>query len=241
MNGVRLSRYSTLSKTPDPSGASSTSSSSPRACGCASSAARSTTSTRRPPRHPDRPGRAGRGHHPPRARRHAQRHVPRALRAGPPAGHARPPLGRAGGVERGDVVRRVHRRELPPRRLPRLRRPLRTRRRVHRRRPRAVGLVGRRRDRRRPGRAACSCATGRPGAFEHQRRAVRHPRPLQRAAQPAGPPGDPPGRRQRRRARARRRAPPTRSSRRHTRCAGAGVLRRRQGAAGQVRPRRATS
>ena len=102
-------------------------------------------------------------HHPPRPGRHAQRHVPRALRAGPPAGDARPPLRRPGGVERRHVVRRLHRRELPPRRLPRLRRPLRARRRVHPRRRGAVGLVGRRRvvaD----AAGRCSCARS-AGAF----------------------------------------------------------------------------
>ena len=72
--------------------------------------------------------------------------------------HARPPLRRAGGLERRHVLGRLHRGELPPRRLPRLRRPLRPRRRVHPRGTRAVGLVGRRRARRRSRVGARSCA-----------------------------------------------------------------------------------
>ena len=69
-----------------------------------------------------------------------ERHVQRAVPAGPPARHARPPLRRAGGVERGHLVRRVHRGELPPRRVPRLQPALRAGRRVRRGRPEAVGL-----------------------------------------------------------------------------------------------------
>ena len=74
-----------------------------------------------PARHAGRARRAGRGDHAPRPGRHAQRHVPRALRAGPPAGHARPPVGGPGRLERGHLLRRLHRRELPAGRLPRLR------------------------------------------------------------------------------------------------------------------------
>ena len=62
-----------------------------------------------PPGHAADPRRPGRHHHPPRPGRHPQRHLPRALRAGPPAGHARPAVERPGGVERGDVVGRLHR------------------------------------------------------------------------------------------------------------------------------------
>ena len=54
---------------------------------------------RRPARLADRAGRAGRRHRPDRPGRHAQHHVQRALRAGPPVRHARPPL--AAGVPRG--------------------------------------------------------------------------------------------------------------------------------------------
>ena len=105
------------------------------------------------------PRRAGRGDHPPRARRHAQRHVPRAVRDGPPAGHARPPLGRAGGMERGHLVGRVHRRELPPRRVPRPRRPLPARRGVRRGLPRRCGTRGPPTRSLQMQRPASSCAT----------------------------------------------------------------------------------
>ena len=97
---------------------------------------------RRPARHAGRAHRARRGHHPPRPGRHAQRDVPRAVRAGPPAGHARPPVRRPRGVERRHLVRRVHRRELPPRRVPRPRRPLRAGRRVRRSRAASCGTRG---------------------------------------------------------------------------------------------------
>ena len=195
---------------------------------------------RRPPRHADDPRRAGRRDDPPRAGRHAQRHVPRGLRAGPPAGHARPPVGRAGGVERGHLVGRVHRRELPARRVPRLRRPLRAGRGVHPDRSRAVGLVGRGRDRRRRRRRAVRAVRA-AGSVRAPRRAVRHPRQLHRAAQPAAPPRDPPGRRQRRRARAgrgdvrRHLQPPLPAGRR------AGLLRRHQVAGSPSTAARPTS
>ena len=156
----------------------------------------------RPARHPDRADGAGRRHRPPRPGRHAERHVPRALRAGPPAGHARPPLRRPGGVERGHLVRRVHRRELPPGRLPRPRtsatsgpasssRPARTL--WDSWAPDDAG----RRPRRRPLRPPRRRRRVRP-----PRRPVRHRGPVQRAPQPAGPPGHHPGRRLRRRPRA---------------------------------------
>ena len=152
---------------------------------------------RRAARHPHRARRAGRHHHPPRPGRHPQRHVPRALRAGPPAGHPRPAVGRPGGVERGHLVGRLHRRELPPRRVPRPRRPLQARRRVHRRVPPAVGLVGGRRGRGRSRRRDVR-APRRARRLRAPRAAVRHPRPLQRAPQPAGAPRHPAGGRQRR-------------------------------------------
>ena len=221
-----------------PSAASSTSSSSPRACGCASSGGKiHDLDTVGRPDTPDRARRAGGGHHPPRPRRHAQRHVPRALRARPPAGHARPPVRRPGGVERRHVVRRVHRRELPPRRLPRLRRPLRARRRVRRAPPASCGTRGPT-TRSSPTRtAARSCATGRPGAFDHHgpqfdihghfnvpRSPQRHPVILQA--------GDSDGGRELAAATA-----DAIFSRHNALAAGPGVLRRRQGPAGQVRPR----
>ena len=106
-----------------------------------------------------------------------------------------------------------------------------------RHRARAVRLLARRRDRRRPGSRASSCADA--------RRRARSPttatqfdiaRPVQRAAQPAGPPGDLPGRRLRRGPRVRRRR--RRRDLHPARHAGGGpgVLRRRQGPARQVRP-----
>ena len=74
-----------------------------------------------------------------------------------------------------------------------------------RRRPRAVRLLARRRDRRRQGHRAPSSPTRTPGAFAVHDDAVRHRGPVQRAPQPAGPPGDLPGRRLRRGPRVRRR------------------------------------
>ena len=73
---------------------------------------------RRAPRHLHRAGRAGRGHRPPRAGRHDQLDVQRALRGGPAVRQPRPPVRRPGRLERGDLLGRLHRRELPARRLP---------------------------------------------------------------------------------------------------------------------------
>ena len=70
------------------------------------------------PGHLHRAGRAGRGDRPARAGRHDQLHLQRALRGGPPVRQPRPPVRRPGGVERGHLLGRLHRRELPPRRLP---------------------------------------------------------------------------------------------------------------------------
>ena len=50
--------------------------------------------------------------------RHDQLHLQRALRGGPPVRQPRPPLRRPGRLERGHLLGRLHRRELPPRRLP---------------------------------------------------------------------------------------------------------------------------
>ena len=95
-------------------------------------------------------------------------------------------------------------------------------------RPGAVGLVGRGRDRRRPGDRGVPAPARRRGV-RAPRRPVRHRRPVHRAAQPAGPAGDLPGRRLRGgprvRGRDRRRdLHPARHARRRP-----GVLRRRKG------------
>ena len=74
--------------------------------------------------------------------------------------------GRAG-VERRHVVGRVHRRELPPRRLPRLRRPLRARRRVHPRRPASCGTRGPTTSSSPTRRRGQFVRRGPPGAFDH--------------------------------------------------------------------------
>ena len=86
--------------------------------------------------------------------------------------------GRAG-VERRHVVGRVHRRELPPRRLPRRRTSATTRAaRVPRRRPRAVGLVAAATRSSPTRQRARSSPTRTPGAFAVHVRAVRHRGPL---------------------------------------------------------------
>ena len=79
---------------------------------------------RRSPEHARGAHGAGRRHSPHRPRRHAQRHVQRAVRAGPPARDARPSVERARRLERRHELGCVPRRELPPWRLPRPRRPL---------------------------------------------------------------------------------------------------------------------
>ncbi len=75
---------------------------------------------RRPSRLAHGARRARSRHRPRRARGHAEHHVQRALRARPPVRDPRPSQQRPRRVERGDLARRVHRRELPPCRLPRL-------------------------------------------------------------------------------------------------------------------------
>ena len=93
--------------------------------------------------------------------RHDQLHLQRAVRGGPPVRHPRPPVRRPGRLERGHLVGRVHRRELPPRRLPAAGPALRAGRGVPGRGRRAVRLLGRR-SRSSPTRPpAPSC--GRPG------------------------------------------------------------------------------
>ena len=136
-----------------------------------------------PPRHLHRPGRAGRRHRPPRARP-APSTPPSTSRTRSPA--SSPRLDHlSGGRAAWNVVTslgRLHRRELPPRRLPRRRTSatsgpstfLQT---AHG----AVRLLARRRDRGRQARAASSCPTAEAGAFAHHGRALRHRRPVQRA------------------------------------------------------------
>ncbi|CAA9223383.1 MAG: putative FMNH2-utilizing oxygenase, partial [uncultured Actinomycetospora sp.] len=188
-----------------------------------------------PPRQRRDPAGAGRRHRADRPGRHGQLHVQRAARRRPQARDARPPLRRAGGLERGHELGRVHRRELPPRRLPAQGQALPARPGDARHRPGAVGLVGRRRGRRRRRGGPVRAPRGRR-AVRHPLRPVRHLRALPGAAQPAGPSGDHPGRRlgggpRVRRLERRRDLHPAR------RAGGrAAVLRRREGPAGEVRP-----
>lgn len=190
---------------------------------------------RGPSRHLHGARRPGGRHRAPRADRHDQLHLQRALRGGPPVRLAGPPVRGPGRLERGHLLGRLHRRELPARRIPAARGALLPREGVPGHRDRAVRLLGRHRDPRRPrfghlpaGRAGRGLRP--PGA------ALRHRGPLRRAPQPAGPPGDLPGGRLRRGPRVRRLLRrrdlrPVRDARR-----GPGVLRRRQGPAGRVRP-----
>ena len=148
----------------------------------------------------------------------------------------RPPVRRPGRLERRHLLRRLHRRELPPRRLPRPRRPLRARRGVPADRPRAVGLLGRATDLVADQAPGTFCRGPAPGRSPTAARHFDIARPLHRAAQPAGPPGDHPGRRL-------RRGPGVRRLHRRrdllpARHAGgrAGLLPRRQGPAGRARP-----
>lgn len=164
----------------------------------------------------DRALRARGRHRPARSHRHRQHHLQRALRTGPPARHPRPPQRRPGRLERRHLFRRLHRRELPARRLPGPGREVHPRHRVRRHRPRAVGLLDPRRNPapRRPPRPAL-----------HRRGRVHRP------ALPAGPPGRHPGRRLLRgpgvrRVRSRHRLHPARHPPR-----GPGLLRGREGAA----------
>ena len=191
---------------------------------------------RRPARHPPGARRAGGRHRAHRPRRHAQRDLQRAVRAGPPARDPRPPLGRPRRLERRDELGRLHGAELPPRRLPRPRGPVHARRGVREHRPGAVGLVGGRRRRRRQGERAVPGGRRRRGVRAH-RPAVRHRRPLHRAAQPAGAPGHRAGRDLA--AGPRLRGGELRPDLLAVLEAGrgAGVLRRRQGARPRARPK----
>nr|WP_284287360.1 LLM class flavin-dependent oxidoreductase [Angustibacter aerolatus] len=129
---------------------------------------------------------------------------------------------------------RVHRRELPPRRVPRAGRPVRAGPHVPADRDRAVGLVAGRRGARRPRLRAVPQRPARR-LVQPPRPVLRRRGPLRRAAQPAGTTGDLPGRRLRRGTRLRgvvRRRDLLPAHR--TRC-GEGLLRRRQGSARAVR------
>ena len=77
---------------------------------------------------------------------------------------------------------------------------------------------------------------GSPGAFDHRGPQFDIARPLHRAAQPAAAPGHPAGRRQRRRPRARRGDRRRHLQPAHSLPTGPGLLHRRQGSAGPLRP-----
>ena len=167
---------------------------------------------------------------------HDQLHLQRAVRGGPPVRQPRPPVRRPGGLERGHLLGRVHRRELPPRRLPAAGRPVRAGADVPARPPGSCSTPGAA-TRSSPTRSpACSSADPEAGPVRPRRRPLRHRRAVQRAPQPAGPAGHLPGRRLRRGPRVRRvqRGRDLQPARHAGR--GPGVLRRRQGPAGQVRP-----
>ena len=97
--------------------------------------------------HLHRAGRPGRRHRATRLDRHDQLDLQRAVRSRPAVRLTRPPLRGSGGVERGHVVGRLHRRELPPRRIPAEGAALRARRELPRPPHTPVRLVARRRDR----------------------------------------------------------------------------------------------
>ena len=95
---------------------------------------------------------------------------------------------RTGGVERGHVVRRLHRRELPPRRLPGLRGPLPAGGRAWWRRSASCGSRGHDDDLVADADAGRFLARGRRRRLRPPRRPVRHRGPLRRPPQPPGPP-----------------------------------------------------
>ena len=76
--------------------------------------------------------------------------------------HPRPPVRRPRRLEHGHLVGRVHRRELPPRRIPRPLRPLQAGRGVRHRRARVLGQLG---TRRRGRRSETAESTSTPAAF----------------------------------------------------------------------------
>ena len=127
----------------------------------------------------------GRGHQEHRARGHVLDDLLLPLPRGPDLRHARPPLGRTGGLERGDVGERRRGAELRPQGAPRTRRALRPGRRVPRGDDRALGQLGRRRAGARPGDAALR--PPRQGARTQLRGGlVRRARPVDGAPDPAG-------------------------------------------------------
>ena len=171
------------------SGASSTSSSSPRVCGCASSAARSSTSTSsdaptRSPCSPRWPRSPSTSASPPRST------PPSTSRTNSPASSPRLDhlTGGRAALERGHLARTpspartsaAAASSTADRRYDRAAEFL-----AHARR--AVGLLGAD-DVVADQRPVCSCAAATP-ARSPTAAAVRHQRPVQRAAQPAGPPG----------------------------------------------------
>ena len=102
-------------------------------------------------------------------------------------------------------------------------------------------MAGRRR-RRRSRRRACSSPTRRRRPLRAARRALRHQRAVQRAALAAGAAGDHPGRRLATRAASSPPPAPMRSSAATPSLEdGPGVLRRRQGSPGPLRPRTPTT
>ena len=146
--------------------------------------------------------------------RHDQLDVQRAVRRRPAVRHPRPPVRRPRGLERGHLLGRVHRRELPARRIPGAGPAVRAGRELPGRRATSCSTPGpgsRFSPTRAPARS-CAADRRRPGSIRHPRQPLRHRGSLQRAARPAGPTGDLPGRRLRRRPGVRRRRPRTRSS-----------------------------
>ncbi len=173
--------------------------------------------------------------------RHHQLHVQRTLRGGTAVRLARPSVRGPGRLERRHLLGCLHRRELPPRRLPRRGPALRARERASSTAPttlfdswRGDEIVA---DKER----GVFLSDPDAGAFAYPGRALRHQRPVQRAAQPAGQAGDLPGRRLRPRPRVRRRR--RRCDLLPARHAGGrpGVLRRREGPAGPLRAAATTS
>ena len=154
---------------------------------------------RRPPGrdHPTR--RAGRADRADRAGLDLEHDLQRAGRPRPPAGRARPALRGPRRLERRHHRQRVDRRELPPWRLPRPRRPLPAGRGVPRTWPGRSGTAGPRRDRDLARRAVLGAPDAVAGCAYARRPVRRRARPTA-AAQRPGAPGDLPGRRLRARA-----------------------------------------
>ena len=136
---------------------------------------------RRTSRHLHRPRRPRRRHRSARPGRHDQLHLQRALRGRPAVRQPRSSVRRAGRVERGDLVGRVHRRELPAWWLPAAGGALRAGAEPSSRRPGSCstpGMVTRSSPTRRP---ACSSRTREAGPVRPPRRPLRDLRAVQRA------------------------------------------------------------